>query len=192
MGEDIEDFLLLDDEEETPVSKKPEKETFSLKSVLPSFKLPNLPKSKPKPLSKPEPEIEAVAASAGDSIDLDLAADGVHEFEWNISGMDCPDCAMKATRAVSRLPGIEECRVSVTQGTVRLQVDVSRGRISRASSVLDNLGHSPEMDWLSVNGMTPKMAAVRIGVDKRKLRNALMNVPGVLDVRLSDGRIEKK
>jgi len=190
MGEDAEDFLLLDDEEETPVSKKPEKKSFSLKSKLSSIKFPSLPKPKSEPSSKSEPAIEAVAVSAGESIDLDLAADGLHEFEWDISGMDCPDCAMKATRAVSRLPGIEQCRISVTQGTVRLQVDVSRGRVSRASSVLENLGHSPEMDWLSVNGITPKMAASRIGVDKRKLRNTLMNVPGVLNVRLSDGRIE--
>ncbi|MEE3315266.1 MAG: heavy metal translocating P-type ATPase, partial [Candidatus Thermoplasmatota archaeon] len=190
MGEDVEDFLVLDEEEETPVSEKPEKEPFSLKSMFSSVKLPSLPKPKPKPPNKLEPDIEAVAASAEDFIDLDLAADGVHEFEWDISGMDCPDCAMKATRAVSRLPGIEDCRVSVTQGTVRLQVDVSRGRVSRASSVLDNLGHSPEVDWLSVTRITPKMAAERIGVDKRKLRNVLSNVPGVLDVRLSEGRIE--
>ena len=169
MGEDVEDFLLLSDDEETLVSEKPKKDTASLKSVLSSIKFPKLSKPKSKPVSKTEPAIDAVAASVGDSIDLDLAADGVHEFEWNISGMDCPDCAMKATRAVSRLPGIEECRVSVTQGTVRLHVDVSRGKVSRASSVLDNLGHSPEMDWLSVNGLTPTMAATRIGVDKRRL-----------------------
>ena len=125
MGEDVEDFLVLDEEEETPVSEKPEKEPFSLKSMFSSVKLPSLPKPKPKPPNKLEPDIEAVAASAEDFIDLDLAADGVQEFEWDISGMDCPDCAMKATRAVSRLPGIEDCRVSVTQGTVRLQVDVS-------------------------------------------------------------------
>ena len=190
MGEEVEDFLLLNDDEENPVLEKPEKDPISLKSLFSSIKIPRISKPKSKPVSKTEPAIEAVAASAGDSIDLDLAADGVHEFEWNISGMDCPDCAMKATRAVSRLPGIEECRVSVTQGTVRLHVDVSRGRVSRASSVLDNLGHSPEMDWLSVNGMTPTMAAARIGVDKRRLKDTLMNVPGVLDVRLSDGRIE--
>ncbi|MEC7707192.1 MAG: cation transporter, partial [Candidatus Thermoplasmatota archaeon] len=190
MGEEAEEFLLLDEEEETPVSEKPVKEPFSLKSMFSSIKLPSLPKPKSKPANKSAPAIEAVATSAGDSIDLDLSADGVHEFEWSISGMDCPDCAMKATRAVSRLPGIEECRISVTQGTVRLQVDVSRGRISRASSVLENLGHSPETEWLSVNGITPKMAAARIGADKRKLRNALMNVPGILDVRLSEGRIE--
>ena len=190
MGEDVDEFLLLDDEEETPVSKKPHKEPFSLKSMFSSVKLPTLPKPKSKPASKPEPVIDAVAASVSDSIDLDLAADGVHEFEWNISGMDCPDCAMKATRAVSRLPGIEQCRISVTQGTVRLQVDVSRGRVSRASSVLENLGHSPEESWMSVDRVTPKTAAARIGVDKRKLRSTLMDVPGILNVRLNDGRID--
>lgn len=190
MGEDVDEFLLLDDEEETPVSEKSHKEPFSLKSMFSSVKLPTLPKPKSKPASKPEPVIDAVAASVSDSIDLDLAADGVHEFEWNISGMDCPDCAMKATRAVSRLPGIEQCRISVTQGTVRLQVDVSRGRVSRASSVLENLGHSPEESWMSVDRVTPKTAAARIGVDKRKLRSTLMDVPGILNVRLNDGRID--
>ena len=107
MGEEVEDFLLLNDDEENPVLEKPEKDPISLKSLFSSIKIPRIPKPKSKPVSKTETAIEAVAASAGDSIDLDLAADGVHEFEWNISGMDCPDCAMKATRAVSRLPGIE-------------------------------------------------------------------------------------
>ncbi|MEC7706594.1 MAG: cation-translocating P-type ATPase [Candidatus Thermoplasmatota archaeon] len=190
MGEDADKFLLLDEEEENPVSEKPVKEPISLKSIFSSIKLPSLSKPKQKPARDYEPTIEAVAASAGDTIDLDLAADGVHEFEWDIRGMDCPDCAMKATRAVSRLPGIEECRVSATQGSVRLNVDVSRGTVSRASSVLENLGHSPEVDWLSVVKVTPKMAASRIGVDRRKLRSSLMNVPGVLNVRLEDGRIE--
>ena len=190
MGEDAEEFLLLDDEEEIPVSKKPEKKPFTIKSMFSSIKLPKLPKSKPKPVSNPEPTIETIATSVVDTTDLDLAADGVHEFEWDIRGMDCPDCAMKANRAVSRLPGIEECRVSATQGSVRINVDVSRGRVSRASSVLENLGHSPEIDWLSVTGVTPKMAASRIGADRRKLRSFLMDVPGVLNVRLEDGRIE--
>ena len=80
MGEDVDEFLLLDDEEETPVSKKPHKEPFSLKSMFSSVKLPTLPKPKSKPASKPEPVIDAVAASVSDSIDLDLAADGVHEL----------------------------------------------------------------------------------------------------------------
>ena len=128
MDEEGEDFLILDDDEdETPVSKKPE-ETPVLPSMpkLPSLRMPGFlrRKAKEEPEPEPEPEIEAVAESATGVLDADLAADGVHEFEWAIRGMDCPDCAMKATRAVSRLPGIEQCRVSATEGSVRLSLDI--------------------------------------------------------------------
>ena len=105
MDEEREEFLILDDdEEETPVSKKPE-ESPVLPSMpkLPSLKIPGFLRSKAskKPEPKPESSIEAVAESAAGVLDADLAVDGVHEFEWGIRGMDCPDCAMKAKRAVS-------------------------------------------------------------------------------------------
>jgi len=194
MDEEHEDFLVLDDDdEETSVSEKPEEPPVLLSMPkIPTLKLPGFmrPKSKEKPSPKPEPAIEAVAESAGDVLDADLAADGVHEFEWDIRGMDCPDCAMKATRAVQRLPGIEECRVSATDGRVRINLDISKGKISRASSVLENLGHSPVIEWLAVVGQTPREVAARIGVDRRALRTTLMDVPGVLNVRLDDGKVE--
>ena len=194
MDEEGEDFLILDDDEdETPVSKKPE-ETPVLPSMpkLPSLRMPGFlrRKAKEKPEPEPEPEIEAVAESATGVLDADLAADGVHEFEWAIRGMDCPDCAMKATRAVSRLPGIEQCRVSATEGSVRLSLDIGRGQVSRASSVLENLGHSPDVEWLGVVGLTPREVAARLGIERRALRSSLMDIPGVLNVSLDDGRIE--
>ena len=194
MDEEGEDFLILDDDEdETPVSKKPE-ETPVLPSMpkLPSLRMPDFlrRKTKEKPEPEPEPEIEAVAESATGVLDADLAADGVHEFEWAIRGMDCPDCAMKATRAVSRLPGIEQCRVSATEGSVRLSLDIGRGQVSRASSVLENLGHSPDVEWLGVVGMTPREVAARLGIERRALRSSLMDIPGILNVSLDDGRIE--
>ena len=194
MDEEGEDFLILDDDEdETPVSKKPE-ETPVLPSMpkLPSLRMPGFlrRKAKEEPEPEPEPEIEAVAESATGVLDADLAADGVHEFEWAIRGMDCPDCAMKATRAVSRLPGIEQCRVSATEGSVRLFLDIGRGQVSRASSVLENLGHSPDVEWLGVVGLTPREVAARLGIERRALRSSLMDIPGVLNVSLDDGRIE--
>ena len=192
MEEEGEDFLILDDDDDdTPVSKKPE-EAPVLPSMpkLPSLRLPSFLRPKAKEESKPKPEIDAVAESASGVLDADLAADGVHEFEWAIRGMDCPDCAMKATRAVSRLPGIEQCRVSATEGSVRLSMDIGRGQVSRASSVLENLGHSPEVEWLSVVGLTPREAAARLGIERRTLRSSLMDIPGVLNVSLDDGRIE--
>ena len=194
VDEEREEFLILDDdEEETPVSKKPEEAPVRPSMFkLPSLKMPGFLRSKAskKPEPKPEPAIEAVAESAVGVLDADLAADGVHEFEWDIRGMDCPDCAMKATRAVSRLPGIEQCRVSATEGSVRLSLDVGKGQVSRASSVLENLGHSPKEDWVSVVGLTPREVAARLGIERRALRSSLMDIPGVLNVRLDDGKIE--
>ena len=64
MGEEAEEFLLLDEEEETPVSEKPEKEPFSLKSMFSSIKLPSLPKPKPKP-KVPASQLGAAATTAG-------------------------------------------------------------------------------------------------------------------------------
>ena len=119
-----------------------------------------------------------------------LTPDGVHDFEWSIRGMDCPDCAMKATKAVSRLPGVESCSISVTKGTARIGLDVSRGRISRASSVLESLGHSPGVGWSQVVGITPREAAVRIGKDRKGLRSELLGIPGILGVRMDEGKIE--
>ena len=119
-----------------------------------------------------------------------MTPDGVHDFEWSIRGMDCPDCAMKATKAVSRLPGVESCNISVTKGTARIGLDVSRGRISRASSVLESLGHSPGVEWSQVVGITPREAAKRLGKDRKGLRNELLGVPGILGVRMDEGRIE--
>ena len=54
-----------------------------------------------------------------ESIDeSELLADGIIEFEWGIRGIDCPDCAMKATTVLKRMPGVTEARVSATEGRV--------------------------------------------------------------------------
>ena len=94
MDEEHEDFLVLDDDdEETSVSEKPEEPPIlPPMPKIPSLKLPDFlrRKSKEKPSPKLEPAIDAVAESAGDVLDADLAADGVHEFEWDIRGRTAP------------------------------------------------------------------------------------------------------
>ena len=52
---------------------------------------------------------------------------------------------MKATRAVNRLPGVESCRISVSDGSVEVSQDISNGTVSRVSSVLSSLGHEPDI-----------------------------------------------
>ena len=138
-------------------------------------------------------EVRPIAGEEADSADLmeaELVVDGVEQFEWQIRGMDCPDCAMKATRAVNRLPGITEVVVSATEGSVRVNLDLARGRISRVSSVLDSLGHSPDIEWRLVQGKTAGEVSNRLGIDRKGLRNALLEVPGILNASLDDGRIE--
>ena len=104
--------------------------------------------------------LEKVSPIAGESVDsadfmeAELVVDGVEQFEWNLRGMDCPDCAMKATRAVNRLPGVDQVIVSATEGSIRFKLDLARGRVSRVSSVLESLGHAPDVKWYLVQGKT--------------------------------------
>ena len=134
--------------------------------------------------------IAGKGANSADLMEAELVVDGVEQFEWQIRGMDCPDCAMKATRAVKRLPGTTEVVVSATEGSVRVNLDLARGRVSRVSSVLDSLGHSPDVEWRLVQGKTAGEVSNRLGVDRKGLRNALLEIPGILNASLDDGRIE--
>ena len=140
--------------------------------------------------------LEKVSPIAGECVDYadfmeaELVMDGVVQFEWQLRGMDCPDCAMKATRAVNRLPGVDQVIVSATEGGVRFKLDLARGRVSRISSVLDSLGHAPDVEWRLVQGKTAGEVANRLGINRKGLRNALLDIPGILNASLDDGRIE--
>ena len=90
--------------------------------------------------------VEAIKfpSNSGDADeDPELSPHGVIEFEWGLRGLDCPDCAMKATTVVRRVPGVKEAIVSATEGRVRVKLDVSLGRTSRVNSVLSGLGTPP-------------------------------------------------
>ncbi len=140
--------------------------------------------------------LEKVIPIAGESADsanfmeAELVVDGVEQFEWNLRGMDCPDCAMKATRAVNRLPGVDQVIVSATEGSIRFKLDLARGRVSRVSSVLESLGHAPDVKWNLVQGKTAGEVSNHLGIDRKGLRNALLDIPGILNASLDDGRVE--
>ena len=140
--------------------------------------------------------LEKVSPIAGECVDYadfmeaELVMDGVVQFEWQLRGMDCPDCAMKATRAVNRLPGVDQVIVSATEGGVRFKLDLARGRVSRISSVLDSLGHAPDVEWRLVQGKTAGEVSNHLGINRKGLRNALLDIPGILNASLDDGRIE--
>ncbi len=178
MPEDSEDYLFLDEEEEE-----------TLKSGRDRISLPKIGFPR---LSKPRIENNNVIEDQDNSIEdgFEISLDGTHTFDWGIMGMDCPDCAMKATRAVHRLPGVKSCRISVADGTVEVSQDISNGSVSRVSSVLSSLGHDPDIGWLRVVGISSSSLSSRLQVESKGLREWLLNVPGVLDVRMEKGRIE--
>ena len=95
-------------------------------------------------------ESEALAEAA----DLSLEIDGYHTFEWPIKGMDCPDCAAKAKRAIQRLPGVKKVAVSVTMGTISIDIDLGEGHTSKVSAVMTSLGHDPDITWQRIMGVT--------------------------------------
>ena len=141
-------------------------------------------------LEKVIPIAAGESADSANFMEAELVVDGVEQFEWNLRGMDCPDCAMKATRAVNRLPGVDQVIVSATEGSIRFKLDLARGRVSRVSSVLESLGHAPDVKWSLVQGKTAGEVSNHLGIDRKGLRNALLDIPGILNASLDDGRVE--
>ena len=199
-----EEFLLLDDETEsdTPVSQEktiPEKLINSdskdiissiSKSVEEKFYRIKESNELKKILDEGKENLISFSKSAGNILDTDLVIDGTYEIEWEIDGMDCADCAMKAKRAVSRLPGIHKVNVSVTEGNVRFNLDMAKGRVSRVNAVMESLGHNPKITWKAVSGLTPGRAATNLGIDRNTLKHALLDVPGIINTRFEEGKIE--
>ena len=184
MGEEGEDFLILEDDEfqSSESADSPNKPIFNIKNdIVNQFsKIKKITHSNKEKISNP--------------VDLDdsslLALDGVYNFDWNIRGMDCPDCAMKASKAIRRLSGIEDCNVSATEGRVNISLDVARGTTSKIASLLDKLGHSADVDWFSVSGQNISDIEYRTGLSRNKLISYISNIIGILSVRVKSERLE--
>ncbi|MDP6856194.1 MAG: cation transporter, partial [Candidatus Thalassarchaeaceae archaeon] len=117
----------------------------------------------------------AVAETKANQDEMVLVAAKVQSFEWEISGMDCPDCATKANQAVSRIDGVESCDVSVMEGKISIDVDLSLTAVSRISRVLDSIGFSSKRPWETIQGVTPKMVEDNRIIDRRTVRREILN-----------------
>jgi len=115
---------------------------------------------------------------------------GVYDVAWPLLGMDCPDCASKAMRAISYLPQVGESVVSATAGEIRVSVDIGEGPISEISSILRSLGHAPDVEHHQLVGISAGGVARRNGVELKKLEKVIRLQPGILDCEIdSDNRI---
>ena len=104
--------------------------------------------------------------------------------------MDCPDCASKATRALSYLPQALEPVVSATSGEVRLSVDVEKGSMAEIGKVLKSLGHAADSPWQEITNTTAERIATRNNVQVHRVEKLLKTIPGVIEVEVQkDGPI---
>ena len=140
------------------------------------------------PAPSNEPTSEDTPVIEADLVDTSVLTDatGSYTVSWPILGMDCPDCASKATRAMNQMKQVSNPNVSVTSGEVRLDIDLELGPLFEISSVLRSLGHAPDVEHHELVGVKASAVAQRNGVPVQRLDRVIRRQPGVLDVEISD------
>ena len=176
MEDESETFLFLDDSPEKPPEKSKKNSSNSKPSntKLPSFKK-NKNKSKPSKIEKAKIEKPSISLIPSEKITLN----------WPIVGMDCPDCALKASRAVDRLPSIESCEVSATRGDIIVKFDRTLGPLNNTNKVLTSLGHAPSTDWFSLKGFNLDSALTKTNCDSEGFKKLLFNQCNILDCNIN-------
>ena len=119
-----------------------------------------------------------------------MQATGDYKVEWPLVGMDCPDCASKATKALNLMPQVSSPVVSATSGEVKLSVNLEKGALSEVSNVLRSLGHAPDTEHHHLKGVKAANVAKRNNTTLRELKKLFRLQPGILDADIEkDGRI---
>ena len=137
----------------------------------------------PSPVLVAQPSSETPNTTAGEE-------EGAFSVSWPLVGMDCPDCAAKATRAMGQLQQVTNSTVSVTSGEVKVNVDLKIGPLFEVSSVLRSLGHAPDVEHHELVGVKASSVAQRCEIPVQRLDRVVRTLPGVLDAEVSDdGRI---
>ena len=139
----------------------------------------------------PAPEGEPVVGDV-EILDAEIVmqATGDYTVEWPLIGMDCPDCASKATKALNLMPQVSCPVVSATSGEVKLSVDLEKGALSEVSNVLRSLGHAPDTEHHLLKGVKAANVAKRNNTTLRDLKKLFRIQPGILDADIEkDGRI---
>ena len=141
-------------------------------------------------MAVPASVLEGELSQETSSSTLTDEEEGAFSVSWPLVGMDCPDCAAKATRAMSQLQQVTNSTVSVTSGEVKVNVDLKIGPLFEVSSVLRSLGHAPDVEHHELVGVKASSVAQRCEVPLQRLDRIVRKVPGVLDAEVSDdGRI---
>ncbi|HIG03139.1 MAG TPA: cation-translocating P-type ATPase [Candidatus Poseidoniales archaeon] len=193
-GDEGEDFLFLEDEIAVPPTSSEAKNATPITATTSAITANKQAGIKLEMLSD-ENNIQEITEPVEvltpfDDLLSKMSIAGVEKVGWGLRGLDCPDCAMKATKALLRLPSVEGCEVSATNATVSLDFNFEAGSIYQVNSILTSLGHAPEIEWLEMGGVNATRLGERLSMDMRRLEKMLKNQPGLLDVDItSDERI---
>ncbi len=109
-------------------------------------------------------------------------ATGVRQFRWNVYGMDCPDCASTAEKALSRISGLESCSVSATSGSVEMTLDLERANAAQANAMLVSLGYTAKAEWYLAENVDLGRLQRKTGLSRLELNRRLRDSEGILDV----------
>src|SRR5690606_5608142 len=72
-------------------------------------------------------------------------ADLQHRFQkrhWEVSGLDCADCAATVERGLRGQPGVIACQVNLATGTVAVEWDQAEVAEQQVRDTLRALGHA--------------------------------------------------
>lgn len=160
--EDSEEFLSLEEGENTPAPELPQQQT-----------------REPSPVQTTNiPEVEV--------IDMEVLGEysGTHTISWPILDMDCPHCASEAKSALNRLDLVNNSIVSATEGTVTIEIDFEKGNISQASAILTSLGNAPDIPFMEIEGVKASDVAARHSTSVKNLPRIFRRQPGVLNCEI--------
>ena len=182
------EFIFLDDSKDTSVVEEVEDTCATAdccadeEETSPPLVIANTSTSK-KPQKSNSPIIDEGYFEA------EIVTDGIHDFDWPITGMDCPDCAMKATAAINKNLAVTSSRISHAEGVVRVSVDLGKGDLYKVNHVLCSLGYEPELPWMRIQGVTLESVLERQRCDKKAIKRLIQSAMGILDVKFDGSQI---
>lgn len=124
-------------------------------------------------------------------IDLGMTSSvgGIWNVGWEVFGIDCPDCALKISKSLNSLKGIEKTEVSITTTLVHFEIDLEIQTISKVNKILCDLGYAPNAKWWELEGISIKNTLTKINLNQNKLISRINIQPGVLESRIEDDKV---
>ena len=126
-----------------------------------------------------------------ENIDASLSSSlgGVWKVGWEVYGIDCPDCAVKISKALNSMRGVTNTNVSITTALVTFEIDLEIGKISTVNSILCDLGYAPNAKWWEIMDASAEKIQDRLGISETQFLNRLSIQPGVLESHIENDQV---